>query len=120
MVFFDKTTPRTFNTENFLGIERVGMAPGQTFAQAMTIEPDGDAAYVIGGWGSDSQCSVYRIELPADLCSLAHARSNCLHIPGCAYCGVETEDGVTAAEACHNNTDRCPIAISEAGFGKCK
>lgn len=86
----------------------------------MTIEPDGDAAYVVGGWGSDSQCSVYRIELPADLCSLSLSRSNCLRIPGCAYCGTEHEEGVIAEEACHNNTARCPIGISEAGFGKRK
>lgn len=103
-----------------LGIDRVGSTPGQTFAQAMTIEPDGDAAYVVGGWGSDSQCSVYRIDLPADLCSLSQAKDNCLHIPGCAYCSIEDDEGVIGAVACHNNSGRCPIAIADAGTGKCK
>lgn len=101
-----------------LGIERVGVAPGQTFAQAMTIEPDGEAAYVVGGWGGDSQCSVYRIELPVDLCSLSPSKLNCLHIPGCAYCGRQEDDSFVSEEACHNNTDKCPIA--DVGYGKCK
>jgi len=42
-------------------VEKIGTFPKQTYAQAMTIEPDGDAAYVIGGWGFDSQATVLKI-----------------------------------------------------------
>ncbi|RZC40710.1 Kelch 3 domain containing protein [Asbolus verrucosus] len=70
-------------------LEKVGPLPIQTYAQAMTIEPDGDAAYIVGGWGSDSQCSVLRLELPDDLCSLWSTRNSCLRMPGCGYCAYK-------------------------------
>lgn len=92
-------------------MDRIGTLPGHTFAQAMTIEADGDAAYVIGGWGSDSQCSVYRIELPADLCALWPTKSTCLHVPGCGYCANEQDDSVIE-ELCHSNTKDCPLGNS--------
>ncbi|XP_060517960.1 multiple epidermal growth factor-like domains protein 8 isoform X2 [Cylas formicarius] len=89
-------------------VEKIGPYPRQTYAQAMTIEPDGDAAYVIGGWGIDSQSTVLKIELPMDICNLFSTRSNCLRVPGCAYCANKVNDE-TVVEICHRNTDDCPL-----------
>lgn len=80
----------------------------QTYAQAMTIEPDGDAAYVIGGWGTDTQSTVLRIELPSDLCNLWPKKNTCLRIPGCAYCSNKVENEILS-EICHTNTNDCPL-----------
>lgn len=91
----------------FAGIAKIGPLPGQTYAQAMTIDPDGDTAYVIGGWGSDSQCSVYRLLLPKDLCSLWPNRQ-CLKVPGCGYCALKQNDE-TKNQTCHNNIRDCPL-----------
>lgn len=74
----------------------------------MTIEPDGDAAYVIGGWGIDTQSTVLRLELPLDLCNLWPKKNNCLRVPGCAYCSNKVEDGIVS-EVCHSNIEDCPL-----------
>lgn len=100
------TKPKMVNI--ILGLQRIGSSPRHTFAQAMTIEPDGDAAYIIGGWGTDSQCSVYRIELPENLCSLHPTKHSCLQSPGCGYCASQHENSVID-EVCHSNTKECPI-----------
>lgn len=75
----------------------------------MTIEPDGDAAYIIGGWGSDSQCSVLRLELPDDLCSLWSTKFSCLRMSGCGFCAYKTGEEVTS-EVCHSNNKECPLS----------
>jgi hypothetical protein len=92
-------------------LEKVGPLPIQTYAQAMTIEPDGDAAYIVGGWGSDSQCTVLRLELPDDLCSLWPTRDSCFRMAGCGYCAYKLGDEVTS-EVCHSNAKECPLQDS--------
>lgn len=93
-------------------IEKVGPFPSQTYAQAMTIEPDGDAIYVIGGWGIDTQSTVLRIELPIDLCNLWVSRFTCSKIRGCGYCINQVENR-TVAEICHSNSGDCPLPESQ-------
>lgn len=78
----------------------------------MTIEPDGDAIYVIGGWGIDTQSTVLRIELPIDLCNLWTSRFNCSKIRGCGYCANKIEDQIIA-EICHSNNMDCPLEESQ-------
>ncbi|XP_048521106.1 multiple epidermal growth factor-like domains protein 8 [Dendroctonus ponderosae] len=89
-------------------VDKVGSYPKQTYAQAMTIEPDGTAAYVIGGWGIDSQATVLKIELPIDICHLFSTKSSCLRVPGCGYCSNQLAN-VTVAQICHRNTLECPL-----------
>ncbi|KAJ8978062.1 hypothetical protein NQ317_015869 [Molorchus minor] len=89
-------------------IEKVGPFPTQSYAQAMTIEPDGDAAYVIGGWGIDTQSTVLKLELPVDLCNIWPKRFNCLRIPGCGYCSYIMNE-IIVSEMCHTNIDDCPL-----------
>ncbi|XP_017786408.1 PREDICTED: multiple epidermal growth factor-like domains protein 8 isoform X2 [Nicrophorus vespilloides] len=89
------------------GVDKIGPLPGQTYAQAMTVEPDGNAAYIIGGWGSDVQCSVLRLELPRDLCALWPNR-DCLKVPDCAYCALKY-DVKTVSETCHSHKTKCPF-----------
>lgn len=93
----------------FVALEKVGPLPIQTYAQAMTIEPDGDAVYIIGGWGSDSQCSVLRLELPDDLCSLWSTKFSCLRMSGCGFCAYKIGEEVTS-EICHSNAKECPLS----------
>ncbi|XP_018320718.1 multiple epidermal growth factor-like domains protein 8 isoform X2 [Agrilus planipennis] len=102
---------------NFIseGIDKIGPLPGQIYAQAMAIEPDGDAAYVIGGWGSDSQFFVLKIEFPSDLCSLWSTRHYCLQVPGCGHCFLK-KDEEKILEMCYNNfKTQCPISNSVTG-----
>lgn len=81
----------------------------------MTIEPDGDTAYIVGGWGSDAHCSVMRIELPAELCSLWHSKYRCLEISGCGYCSL-AKDNEKHQENCYDNSKiQCPMAVTEIG-----
>nr|CAI5852919.1 unnamed protein product [Callosobruchus analis] len=87
---------------------KVGPSPRQTYAQAMTVEPDGDAVYVIGGWGLDSQSSVLRIELPVDLCNLWPRKRACLAVSGCGYCANKVNEEVRSQQ-CHANTRECPL-----------
>ncbi|XP_050307632.1 multiple epidermal growth factor-like domains protein 8 [Anthonomus grandis grandis] len=89
-------------------VEKIGIYPKQTYAQAMTIESDGDAAYVIGGWGMDAQTTVLKIELPMDLCNLYATKSNCLRVPGCGYCANQL-NGTIISQICHRNTLDCPL-----------
>lgn len=91
-----------------LGVEKIGPYPSQTFAQAMTVEPDGDAIYVIGGWGVDTQSTVLRIEIPTDLCNLWPKRMECLKLPGCGYCANKVGEDIVA-DKCHTNTKECPL-----------
>lgn len=77
----------------------------------MTISPESDTIYVIGGWGTDTQCSVYRIQLPSDLCSLWPGRQ-CLDVLGCGYCALTDYNNVTLSETCHNFTRNCPLSSS--------
>ncbi|XP_001814936.2 multiple epidermal growth factor-like domains protein 8 [Tribolium castaneum] len=98
-------------------LEKVGPLPIQTYAQAMTIEPDGDAAYIVGGWGSDSQCSVLRLELPEDLCSLWPTRDSCFRMAGCGYCAYKVGEEVMS-EVCHSNAKECPLQDSPANASK--
>lgn len=88
-------------------ITKVGDYPTQTYAQAMTLELNSDAIYVIGGWGTDIQCSVLQIKLPLDLCSLWLNRS-CIKIPECEYCALEF-DNSTMLESCFSGTKQCPL-----------
>lgn len=75
-----------------LGIDRVGPIPTQTYAQAMTFE--NGTAYVVGGWGSESQCKVTRISVPEDLCELwSMSKYKCLQCKGCAFCSSEQYNG---------------------------
>lgn len=92
----------------FSGTEKVGPFPSQTYAQAMTVEPDGDAVYVIGGWGIDTQSTVLRIELPVDLCNLWPKKSSCLGVPGCGYCANKFQEDIIS-EQCHTNTKECQL-----------
>nr|XP_023015346.1 multiple epidermal growth factor-like domains protein 8 [Leptinotarsa decemlineata] len=89
-------------------VEKVGPPPTQTYAQAMTVEPDGDAIYTIGGWGIDTQSTVLRMELPADLCNLLPKKFNCLHMAGCGYCANGIA-GDVVSEQCHTNTKECSL-----------
>ncbi|KAJ8956844.1 hypothetical protein NQ318_014258 [Aromia moschata] len=89
-------------------IEKVGPFPSQSYAQAMTVEQNGDAAYVIGGWGTDTQSTVLKLEFPIDLCTLWPKRFNCLRVPGCGYCSNRRGDE-TLSEICHNNVEECPL-----------
>lgn len=74
------------------GIDRVGPIPTQTYAQAMTFE--NGTAYVVGGWGSESQCKVTRISVPEDLCELwSMSKYKCLQCKGCAFCSSEQYNG---------------------------
>lgn len=88
-------------------VEKVGPLPNQTYAHAMTIDPEGDTAYIIGGYGGDSHFSVFRLQLPQDLCSLWPNRQ-CLEIPGCGYCAFKYEN-ITLTETCHSNFKECPL-----------
>ncbi|ENN77377.1 hypothetical protein YQE_06202, partial [Dendroctonus ponderosae] len=94
-------------------VDKIGSYPKQTYAQAMTIEPDGTAAYVIGGWGIDSQATVLKIELPIDICHLFSTKSSCLRVPGCGYCSNQLAN-VTVAQICHRNTLECPLDTGNA------
>ncbi|XP_076271195.1 multiple EGF like domains 8 isoform X2 [Rhynchophorus ferrugineus] len=89
-------------------VEKIGPYPKQTYAQAMTIEPDGDAAYVIGGWDIDTRTSVLKIELPMDVCNLFSTKSSCLKVPGCGYCANKNGDEIVT-QICHRNTLDCPL-----------
>ncbi|XP_066249619.1 multiple epidermal growth factor-like domains protein 8 isoform X2 [Euwallacea similis] len=89
-------------------VEKIGPLPRQTYAQAMTVEPDGDAAYVIGGWGFDSEATVLKIELPVDICNLFSTKSTCLRVPGCGYCANQLNNA-TISQICHKNTLECPL-----------
>lgn len=89
------------------GIEKVGPLPDQTYAQAMTVDPESGTVFMIGGWGGDSHLSVFRIQLPQDLCSLWPNRQ-CLEIPGCGYCALKYENR-TIEETCHSNFRECPL-----------
>lgn len=90
------------------GVKFVGPLPSQTYAQAMTIEPEGDDAYVIGGWGNGAQSSVLRIKLPFDLCTLWPNKDRCLRIPGCAHCAEKYEDQIVE-EHCYSHGNKCPL-----------
>ncbi|KAF5283548.1 hypothetical protein FQR65_LT13840 [Abscondita terminalis] len=97
------------------GIEKVGPLPSQTYAPAMTIEPDGDSAYIVGGWGSDTHCSVIRIQLPKEFCSLWGFKHHCLQIPGCGHCSL-TRGNEKFKEACYDNIKvQCPLEVTEVG-----
>lgn len=98
-------------------LEKVGPLPSQTYAQAMTVEPDGDAAYIIGGWGSDAHCSVLRLELPPDLCSLWPTRFSCLRVSGCGYCAYKVDEQIEG-ELCHANTGECTLVEPQGANGK--
>ncbi|XP_030761458.1 multiple epidermal growth factor-like domains protein 8 isoform X2 [Sitophilus oryzae] len=89
-------------------VEKIGPHPKQTYAQAMTIEPDGDAAYVIGGWDIDTHTSVLKIELPMDICNLFSTKTTCLRVPGCGYCANKNGDDIVT-QICHRNTLDCPL-----------
>ncbi|KAK9888746.1 hypothetical protein WA026_000973 [Henosepilachna vigintioctopunctata] len=94
-------------------LEKVGPLPVHTYAQAMAIEPEGDAAYIIGGWGADSQCTVLRLELPEDICALWTSKHNCLRVAGCAYCAIKKGDEIVR-EVCHSNQRDCPFGNIES------
>ncbi|CAH0556746.1 unnamed protein product [Brassicogethes aeneus] len=100
---------------NLMGenVDKIGPFPVQTYAQAMTIEPDGDAVYVIGGWGQDTQSSVLRLEIPIDLCNLWSTRHTCLKNSGCGYCAKRLGDELVS-EICHSNTQDCPLQDSNS------
>lgn len=93
-------------------IEKIGPFPTQTFAQGMTVEPDGDAIYTIGGWGIDTQSTVLRIELPTDLCNLLPKRATCLYMSGCGYCAYKNGDDIIS-EQCHSNIKECTLETAE-------
>lgn len=47
-------------------------------------------AYVVGGWGSESQYKVTRISLPEDLCEFwSKSKYRCLQYQGCGFCSSE-------------------------------
>ncbi|XP_049313887.1 multiple epidermal growth factor-like domains protein 8 [Bactrocera dorsalis] len=68
----------------------VGRLPHSTYAEAISIDHDSKAIYVIGGWdGSASQSHVTRINLPDDICQLWSANKYlCRTHKGCSYCTV--------------------------------
>uniref|UniRef100_A0A6P7FBW0 Multiple epidermal growth factor-like domains protein 8 n=1 Tax=Diabrotica virgifera virgifera TaxID=50390 RepID=A0A6P7FBW0_DIAVI len=93
-------------------IEKIGPFPTQSYAQGMTVEPDGDAIYAIGGWGIETQSTVLRIELPTDLCNLLPRRITCLYMSGCGYCASKVGEDIIA-EQCHSNTKECTLETPE-------
>lgn len=97
-------------TNYVLGSDWVGPLPRKTFAQAMTIDSDGDAAYIIDGWGSDTNSNVYKIQIPKNLCSLWPNRQ-CLTVPDCAYCSNKDDqaDQEIKNETCYSITQECPL-----------
>lgn len=76
----------------------------------MTVEPDGDAIYAIGGWGVDTKSTVLKIEIPTDLCNLWPKRMECLKLPGCGYCANQLFDNIVE-DKCHSNAKECPLAM---------
>lgn len=80
----------------------------------MTVEPDGDAIYTIGGWGIDTQSTVLRIELPTDLCNLLPRKTTCLYMSGCGYCANKIGEDIIS-EQCHSNTKECSLETEESG-----
>lgn len=81
--------------------------PRKTYAQSMTIDTDGSAIYVIGGWGSDTKCTVYKIQIPKNICSLWPNRL-CLTVPDCAYCAIKLDNEIKK-ETCHSINQECPL-----------
>lgn len=87
-------------------INRVGPLPMQTYAQAMTFE--NGSIYVVGGWGSESQCKVTKISIPDDMCELwSSSRYKCLQFRGCGFCSIELMDGNNVTH-CYSNSRMVP------------
>lgn len=68
----------------------VGHLQQSTYAEAISIDHDNKAIYVIGGWdGSAAQSHVTRINLPDDICQLwSSGKYLCRHYMGCSFCTV--------------------------------
>lgn len=99
---------------NLMGedVSRVGPVPGQTYAQAMTFE--NNSVYVVGGWGSESQCKVTRIGVPEDLCELwSGSRYKCLQMRGCGFCSAELANGNNVTH-CYSLTRSIPEQCSNS------
>nr|XP_022913574.1 multiple epidermal growth factor-like domains protein 8 isoform X1 [Onthophagus taurus] len=88
-------------------ISKIGDLPIQTYAQAMTIELDRNLAYIIGGWGTDTESTVTQITLPSDFCSLWSNKS-CIYIPDCKYCALKNDTSILS-ESCYWKSKQCPF-----------
>ncbi|XP_067001504.2 multiple epidermal growth factor-like domains protein 8 [Anabrus simplex] len=84
-------------------VEIVGTPPPPTYSQAMTLDLETGAAYIIGGFDGGIQNHVTRITLPHDLCSLWSSRDKCSSFLGCSFCDVYREDGSNSTY-CYSNS----------------
>lgn len=89
-------------------IEIVGKIPSPTYAQAMTLDHENGAVYVVGGWDGSSQSRVARINLPTDLCELwSSGKFLCRHFLGCSYCSIKPVQEFSSRCYSNGNTDVC-------------
>lgn len=78
-------------------IEIVGRLPDHSYAEAITVDPDTKAIYMVGGWDGTSQSKVIKLILPEDICQFwSSGKYYCRHYMGCSYCAVSTFEGSTS------------------------
>lgn len=99
--FLSKLLSFSFNCP-FSDIKVVGTPPPPSYGHAMTIEPEAESAYIIGGFDGRIQSCVTKIYLPKDLCSLWNNKDKCLSFLGCSYCAV-IEDLGPSSVYCYSN-----------------
>lgn len=69
-------------------VDVIGRLPIAAYAQAMALDQDTDAIYIVGGWDGSSQSRVSRLTIPTDLCSMwsNSGKYICRSFLGCNYC----------------------------------
>ncbi|XP_055593040.1 multiple epidermal growth factor-like domains protein 8 [Uranotaenia lowii] len=98
-------------------IEIVGSSFGDTYAHAMTQDPEYDAFYAVGGWDGSSYSRVTKINMPPDLCDLwSSSKYICRQYMGCSFCAVKTLDDYTSHCYSVGNSDICDAQNGTLSF----
>lgn len=88
-------------------VEIIGNLPPPSYAQAMTMDHESGAIYVVGGWDGSSKSRVTRINIPSDLCDLwSSSKPLCLNFMGCSYCSFSQTMPNKIISRCHNSDRR--------------
>lgn len=86
----------------------VGQLPAPTYAQAMSLDPETENIYIVGGWDGSSHTRVIRINLPEDLCSLwSSGKYLCRHFLDCSFCAVKHQEDHTSHCYSSDRSDVC-------------
>lgn len=83
----------------------IGSAPPSTYAHAMTMDPETNDIYIVGGFDGGIDSHVTRLMIPDDLCALWPTKC---HLPGCSYCAVIQPGGLCNMTFCYNNAHDMP------------